>query len=36
MMPVMIAAVEVDDLKVAEVTDYVSSQIQPELESIPE
>ncbi len=34
MMPVMIAAVEVDDLKAAEVTDYVSSQIQPELESI--
>lgn len=34
MMPIMIAAVEVDDRKAAEVTDYVNSQIQPELESI--
>lgn len=34
MMPIMIAAVEIDGLEATEVTDYVSSQLQPELESI--
>lgn len=34
MMPIMIAAVEVDDLEATEVTDYVSGHIQAELESI--
>ena len=34
MMPVMVAAVEVDDLEPAEVTDYVQNHVEPELESV--
>lgn len=34
MMPIMVAAVEIDGLSDTEVTDYVSNNIEPELESI--
>lgn len=34
MMPIMVAAVEVDNLEPTEVTDYVEKNIQPEMESI--
>ena len=34
MMPVMVAAVEVKDMKDTEVTDYVTNEIEPEIESI--
>lgn len=34
MMPVMVAAVEIDDMEATEVTDYVENHIQAELESI--
>lgn len=34
MMPIMVAAVEIDDMEATEVTDYVESHIQAELESI--
>ena len=34
MMPIMITAVEIDDLEAVEVTDYVEKNIQSELESI--
>lgn len=34
MMPVMVAAVEVKDMKNTEVTDYVTNEIEPEIESI--
>lgn len=34
MMPVMVAAVEIEGLSDTEVTDYVSNNIEPELESI--
>lgn len=34
MMPIMVAAVEMDDMEATEVTDYVESHIQAELESI--
>ena len=34
MLPVMIAAVEMDGMEAAEVTDHVTDQIEPELESI--
>lgn len=34
MMPIMIAAVEIDGLEATEVTDYVNSHIQAELESV--
>lgn len=34
MMPIMIAAVEVDDLEATEVTDYVESKLQAEVESV--
>ena len=34
MMPVMVAAVEVEGLKDTEVTDFVTSHVEPELESI--
>ena len=34
MMPVMIAAVEIDDMDATEVTDYTLNKIQPEIESV--
>ena len=34
MMPVMVAAVEIKDMKDTEVTDYVTNEIEPEIESI--
>ena len=34
MMPVMVAAVEIKDMKNTEVTDYVTNEIEPEIESI--
>ena len=34
MMPVMVAAVEMDGMEDAEVTDFVASHVEPELESI--
>ncbi|MDO4276439.1 MAG: efflux RND transporter permease subunit [Eubacteriales bacterium] len=34
MMPIMVAAVEIDDLEATEVTDYVESHIQAEVESV--
>lgn len=34
MMPVMVAAVEVKDMESTEITDYVTNEIEPEIESI--
>lgn len=34
MMPIMVAAVEIDDMEAAEVTDYVKNHIQSEVESV--